>query len=114
MPLVALAYYASHVLSLLSATHRLRGAAADRSAYHGQPLGMSALATATADPSVVVGLLSGVIIDRINRRTASAISDVISAVAIAALPLVDLLWGLDPGGGSSCSASWERSATCPA
>lgn len=95
MPLVALAYYASHVLSLLG--NGIASVALPLIVLQttGSPLGMSALATATAVPSVVVGLLSGVIIDRINRRTASVISDVISAVAIAALPLVDLLWGLD-------------------
>lgn len=95
MPPVALAYYASHVLSLLG--NGIASVALPLIVLQttGSPLGMSALATATAVPSVVVGLLSGVIIDRINRRTASVISDVISAVAIAALPLVDLLWGLD-------------------
>ena len=95
MPPVALAYYASHVLSLLG--NGIASVALPLIVLQttGSPLGMSALATATAVPSVVVGLLSGVIIDRINRRTASVISDVISAVAIAALPLVDMLWGLD-------------------
>ncbi|WP_193105917.1 MFS transporter [Brachybacterium sp. FME24] len=95
MPLVALAYYASHFLSLLG--NGIASVALPLIVLQttGSPLGMSALATATAVPSVVVGLLSGVIIDRINRRTASVVSDVISAVAIAALPLVDLLWGLD-------------------
>ncbi|GAA1488369.1 MFS transporter [Brachybacterium sacelli] len=95
MPLVALAYYASHLLSLLG--NGIASVALPLIVLQttGSPLGMSALATATAIPSVVVGLLSGVIIDRINRRTASVVSDVISAVAIAALPLVDMLWGLD-------------------
>ncbi|MEE2055382.1 MFS transporter, partial [Nocardiopsis tropica] len=35
------------------------------------------------------------VIDRINRRTASVVSDLISAASVAALPLVDLVWGLD-------------------
>ncbi|WP_231444627.1 MFS transporter [Brevibacterium zhoupengii] len=95
MPLVALAYYASHLLSLLG--NGIASVALPLIVLQitGSPLGMSALATATAIPSVAVGLLSGVIIDRINRRTASVVSDVISAAAIAALPLVNLLWGLD-------------------
>lgn len=95
MPLVALAYYASHLLSLLG--NGIASVALPLIVLQstGSPLGMSALAIATAVPSVVVGLLSGVIIDRINRRTASVVSDVISAMAIAALPLVDMLWGLD-------------------
>ena len=95
MPFVALAYFASHVLSLLG--NGIASVALPLIVLQttGSPLGMSALATATAVPSVVVGLLSGVIIDRINRRTASVVSDIISAAAIAALPLVDMLWGLD-------------------
>ncbi|GAA4899775.1 MFS transporter [Streptomonospora salina] len=95
MPLVALAYYASHLLSLLG--NGIASVALPLIVLQttGSPLGMSALATAAAVPSVVVGLLSGVIIDRINRLTASVVSDVISAAAIAALPLADMLWGLD-------------------
>ncbi|GAB3445537.1 hypothetical protein GCM10027570_15790 [Streptomonospora sediminis] len=95
MPLVALAYYASHLLSLLG--NGIASVALPLIVLQstGSPLGMSALATATAVPSVVVGLLGGVVIDRINRRTASVVSDAISAAAIAALPLVDMLWGLD-------------------
>ncbi|KIH99565.1 major facilitator transporter [Streptomonospora alba] len=95
MPLVALAYYASHLLSLLG--NGIASVALPLIVLQttGSPLGMSALATAAAVPSVVAGLLSGVIIDRINRLTASVVSDVISAAAIAALPLVDMLWGLD-------------------
>jgi MFS family permease len=92
---VALAYYASHLLSLLG--NGIAAVALPLIVLQttGSPLGMSALATATAIPSVAVGLLSGVIIDRINRRTASIVSDVVSAAAIAALPLADLLFGLD-------------------
>ncbi|MHA6630312.1 hypothetical protein ACU61A_33135 [Pseudonocardia sichuanensis] len=36
----------------------------------GSPLGSAALAAATAVPAVAVGLLGGMVIDRINRRTA--------------------------------------------
>lgn len=92
---VALAYYASHLLSLLG--NGIAAVALPLIVLQttGSPLGMSVLAAATAIPSVAVGLFSGVIIDRINRRTASMVSDVISAAAIAALPLADLLFGLD-------------------
>ncbi|TSI14082.1 MFS transporter [Brevibacterium aurantiacum] len=95
MPFVALTYYTAHLLSLLG--NGIASVALPLIVLQttGSPLGMSALATATAVPSVLVGLLSGVIIDQINRRTASVVSDVISALAIAALPLVDMLWGLD-------------------
>jgi MFS family permease len=61
----------------------------------GSPLGSAVLAAATAVPAVAVGLLGGMVIDRINRRTASVVSDLVSAAAIAALPLVDMLFGLN-------------------
>ncbi|GAB3726329.1 MFS transporter [Nocardiopsis nanhaiensis] len=95
MPFVALVYYASHLLSLLG--NGIASVALPLIVLQttGSPLGMSALAVATAVPSVLVGFLGGVIIDRINRRTASVVSDVISAAAIAALPVMDMLWGLD-------------------
>ncbi|MFC4562168.1 MFS transporter [Nocardiopsis mangrovi] len=93
--LVVAAYLASHLLSLLG--NGIAAVALPLIVLQttGSPLGTAALATATAVPTVLVGLLSGVVIDRINRRTASVVSDVISAVSVAALPLVDLLWGLD-------------------
>lgn len=93
--LVVFAYLASHLLSLLG--NGIAAVALPLIVLQttGSPLGMATLATATAVPAVVVGLLSGVVIDRINRRTASVVSDVISAASIAALPLVDALWGLD-------------------
>ncbi|MBR8743734.1 MFS transporter [Nocardiopsis sp. MG754419] len=95
MPLIALIYLASHLLSLLG--NGIAAVALPLIVLQttGSPLGTAALAASTAVPAVVVGLLSGVIIDRINRRTASVVSDVISAASIAALPLVDLVWGLD-------------------
>jgi MFS family permease len=55
------------------------------------------LAVATAIPAFLAGLLTGVVIDRVNRRTASAAADVISAVSLAALPVVDALTGLSLG-----------------
>ncbi|MBE1592283.1 MFS family permease [Nonomuraea angiospora] len=93
--LVVAAYLASHLLSLLG--NGLAAVALPLIVLQttGSPLGTAALAAATAVPTVLVGLLGGVVIDRINRRTASVVSDVISAVSVAALPLVDLLWGLD-------------------
>ncbi|MGO3904807.1 MAG: MFS transporter, partial [Microbacterium gubbeenense] len=41
------------------------------------------------------GVLAGVLVDRVNRRTVSIISDVLSAGSVAALPVVDALWGLN-------------------
>ncbi|WP_341394710.1 MFS transporter [Arthrobacter sp. G119Y2] len=55
------------------------------------------LAASTAVPAFLAGLLTGVVIDRVNRRTASAAADAVSAVSLAALPVVDALTGLDLG-----------------
>lgn len=63
----------------------------------GSPLGAGAVAIAAAVPSAVAGLLMGSLIDRINRRTAAILSDVISAVALLILPLIDLTIGLNLG-----------------
>ncbi|MBB2915359.1 MFS family permease [Streptosporangium becharense] len=51
----------------------------------------------TALPLVVGGLVGGLVVDRVSRRTAAITGDVSSALAVAALPLVDLVWGLDLG-----------------
>lgn len=55
------------------------------------------LALATAVPAFLAGLLLGVVVDRVDRRTASVVSDLISAAAIAALPIVDQLGDLTLG-----------------
>jgi MFS family permease len=95
MPLIAVLYFASYLLSLLG--NGIAAVALPLIVLQttGSPLGSATLALATAVPAVLVGLLGGAVIDRINRRTASVVSDVISAAAIAALPLVDLVWGLN-------------------
>jgi MFS family permease len=46
-------------------------------------------------PPIVAGLLGGALVDRLGFRTASVLSDVSSAVAVAALPLLHLTVGLD-------------------
>lgn len=63
----------------------------------GSPLGAGAVAIAAAVPSAVAGILMGSLIDRINRRTAAILSDVISAVALLILPIIDLMIGLNLG-----------------
>lgn len=63
----------------------------------GSVLGAGMVAAATAVPAVLAGLFTGVLIDRINRRTASIVTDLISAGAVAALPIVDLVTGLEVG-----------------
>ncbi|MGW2091267.1 MFS transporter [Promicromonospora sukumoe] len=63
----------------------------------GSPLGAGAVAIAAALPAAVAGLLMGSLVDRINRRTAAILSDVISAVALLVLPIVHLTTGLNLG-----------------
>jgi MFS family permease len=55
------------------------------------------VAAATAVPAVLAGLVMGVVIDRVNRRTSSVVTDLISAASVAALPVVDLVSGLNLG-----------------
>ncbi|WP_308799599.1 MFS transporter [Agromyces silvae] len=61
----------------------------------GDILAAGILASVTAGVAAVVGVLAGVVVDRVNRRTVSIVSDVLSAASIAAVPLVDALWGLN-------------------
>ncbi|MGO1265189.1 MAG: MFS transporter [Microbacterium gubbeenense] len=61
----------------------------------GDILAAGILASVTAGVAAVVGVLAGVLVDRVNRRTVSIISDVLSAGSVAALPVVDALWGLN-------------------
>lgn len=63
----------------------------------GSALGAGVLAVATAVPSVLAGVLGGALIDRMDRRVASAIADVVSALALLALPIVDAIAGLELG-----------------
>ncbi|WP_284229985.1 MFS transporter [Arenivirga flava] len=63
----------------------------------GSALGAGVLAVATAVPSVLAGVLGGALIDRMDRRVASAIADAVSALALLALPIVDTLAGLELG-----------------
>nr|WP_227466792.1 MFS transporter [Nocardioides lijunqiniae] len=55
------------------------------------------LAAATAVPAVLAGLFMGGVIDRVHRRSASIATDLVSAAAIAALPIVDLVTDLTLG-----------------
>lgn len=97
MNLVPVAYLASYTLSLLGNSIAAIAVPLIVLQTTGSALGAGAVAAASAIPAFIVGLVAGVVIDRINRRTASVISDVISAAALAALPIVDLVTGLDIG-----------------
>lgn len=97
MKIVPIAYLASYLLSLLG--NSIAGVALPLIVLQvtGSALGAGAVAAATALPAVAAGLFMGVVIDRINRRTSSVITDLVSAAAIAALPIVDLVTGLSLG-----------------
>lgn len=63
----------------------------------GDPLAAGALALICAAPQMIIGLVGGALIDRFNRRNVSIISDLMSAVSVALLPVVDMIWGLSFG-----------------
>ncbi len=60
----------------------------------GSALGAGTVVLASALPAVLIGIIGGVVIDRVDRRTVSIVSDLISAAAVAAIPLVDGWVGL--------------------
>lgn len=97
MKIVPVAYLSSYLLSLLG--NSIAGVALPLIVLQvtGSVLGAGAVAAATAVPAVLAGLLMGVVIDRINRRTSSVVTDLISAAAVAALPIVDAISGLTLG-----------------
>lgn len=63
----------------------------------GDPLAAGTLALACAVPQVLAGVLGGAVLDRINRRDVSIAADIVSALCIAALPIVDMTVGLGFG-----------------
>ncbi|MFC5063305.1 MFS transporter [Actinomycetospora atypica] len=94
---VAIAYLASHVLSLLGNGIAAVALPLIVLQITGSPASVGAVSAATAVPALVVGLAAGLVLDRVNRRTCSILADVVSAASVAAIPVVDLLWGLDLG-----------------
>ncbi|MBQ9954895.1 MAG: MFS transporter [Eggerthellaceae bacterium] len=63
-------------------------------AVTGDALAAGFIAIACAVPQVLAGVLGGALLDRFNRRDISIASDVISALSIAALAVVDMTLGL--------------------
>lgn len=55
------------------------------------------VAAATALPLLVSALLAGSVVDRVGRQRAAIVADVLSAVAVALVPIVDRAFGLDLG-----------------
>lgn len=97
MRLVPLAYLGSYVLSLLGNSIAAIALPLIVLQSTGSTLGAGAVAAATAVPALLAGLLMGVVIDRVNRRSSSVATDLISAASIAALPLLDLFTDLNVG-----------------
>ncbi|MGI5190108.1 MFS transporter [Promicromonospora sp. CA-289599] len=94
---IPVAYLSSYLLSLLG--NSIAGVALPLIVLQttGSALGTGAVAAATAIPAVLAGLAMGVVIDRINRRTSSVVTDLVSAASVAALPVVDMVSGLNLG-----------------
>lgn len=63
----------------------------------GDPMAAGALALICAVPQMLAGLMGGALLDRLNRRNVSIVSDFVSATSIALMPVVDMVWGLDFG-----------------
>lgn len=61
----------------------------------GQATAAGLVGAATAVPLLVSALFSGSIVDTFGRRRTSIVSDVFSALSVAAIPLVDRWFGLD-------------------
>lgn len=59
----------------------------------GSALDAGVVAAAVAIPAVLAGVFMGGVVDRVHRRSVSVAADLVSAAAVAALPLVDLFGG---------------------
>lgn len=97
MRLLPATYLTSHFLSLLGNSIAAIALPLIVLQNTGSALGAGAVAAATAAPAVLAGLFMGVVIDRINRRTSSVVTDLISAASLAALPVIDMVAGLNVG-----------------
>ncbi len=97
MRLVPLAYLGSYLLSLLGNSIAAVALPLIVLQATGSVLGAGTVAAATAVPALLAGLFMGVVIDRVNRRTSSVVTDLVSAASIAALPIVDAVTGLSLG-----------------
>ena len=94
---IAVVYLLSYLLSLLGNSIAAIALPLIILTTTGSALGAGTVAAATAIPAVVAGVLMGVVIDRFNRLTSSVVTDVVSALSLAALPLVALVTDLNVG-----------------
>lgn len=63
----------------------------------GDALAAGLLALICMVPQAIAGVLGGALLDRINRRDVSVLSDIISAISVAMLPIIDATVGLNFG-----------------
>lgn len=63
----------------------------------GDPAAAGIVGAATALPLLLSALFSGAVVDTLGKRRASVLSDALSAMSVAAIPVVDALVGLDLG-----------------
>lgn len=63
----------------------------------GDPAATGLVAAITAIPGIPAAFFGGYLIDKIGRRRMAIFADFCSAAAVAALPIVDALFGLDLG-----------------
>ncbi|TCK27039.1 MFS transporter [Pseudonocardia endophytica] len=91
----AIVYFSSYGLSLLGAGISSVVMPLLVLARTGDVLAAGVLATVATAASAATGIVSGLLVDRFNRRTVSVVSNALSALSVATLPLVDVLWGLD-------------------
>lgn len=97
MKVISVAYLASYFLSVLGNLIAAVALPLIVLQVTGSALGAGAVAAAAAIPAVLAGLLVGVVIDRVNRVTASVVCDLISFVSVAALPVIDMVSGVNLG-----------------
>lgn len=97
MRILPVTYLASYLLSVLGNAIAAVALPLIVLQTTGSALGAGIVSAATVVPAVLAGLLMGVVIDRVNRRTSSVVTDLVSAAAVAALPLVDRWTGLSIG-----------------
>lgn len=63
----------------------------------GDVLAAGSLALICAIPQFICGILGGALLDRVNRKSVCVVSDLVSALAVALLPVVDTTLGLSFG-----------------
>jgi MFS family permease len=91
---VSLTYFASYGLSIFGSSVAAAVLQLVVLQTTGSALDAGIVAAATAVPAVLAGLFMGGVIDRVHRRAASVVTDLVSAGAVAALPLGDAVSGL--------------------